>query len=155
AWTLARDLASRGEFALAISSAERAASLLSEAPPALRNFQRELATGRQSFSQLVLELHEALNRADWKQVILTSERVLALAPQHAEARKARARAWKSIEPETMASAPHHEPAAAAPQDTPAQRLLLWVDGVGGFLICLNARITLGQATPDAFVDVPI
>jgi hypothetical protein len=154
-WTLARDLGSRGEFALAISSAERVASLLPEVPNALRNFQRELASARQSFSALVLELHEALNRGDWKQVILTSERVLALAPQHAEARKARSRAWKSIEPETMASAPHREPVAVGPQDLPPQRFLLWLDGVGGFLICLGSRITLGQATPDAFVDVPI
>jgi hypothetical protein len=32
---------------------------------------------------------------------------------------------------------------------------LWIDGVGGYLVCLNNRITLGQATPDAIVDVPI
>ena len=32
---------------------------------------------------------------------------------------------------------------------------LWIDGVGGYLVCLNNRITLGQATPDAAVDVPL
>ncbi len=32
---------------------------------------------------------------------------------------------------------------------------LWIDGVGGYLVCLNTRITLGQATPDAAVDVPL
>jgi hypothetical protein len=33
--------------------------------------------------------------------------------------------------------------------------LLWIDGVGGYLVCLAPRVTLGQGTPDASVDVPI
>ena len=45
--------------------------------------------------------------------------------------------------------------APRPAGEPAQRLLLWVDGVGGFLVCLGSRVTIGQATPDAFVDVPV
>jgi hypothetical protein len=32
---------------------------------------------------------------------------------------------------------------------------LWIDGVGGYLVCLSQRITLGQAAPDATVDVPL
>jgi FHA domain len=36
-----------------------------------------------------------------------------------------------------------------------ERFLLWIDGVGGFLVCLGRRVTLGQATPDAYVDVPL
>jgi len=37
----------------------------------------------------------------------------------------------------------------------AQRFLLWVDAVGGFLVCLRDEILLGQAVPQAGVDVPI
>lgn len=33
--------------------------------------------------------------------------------------------------------------------------LLWIDGVGGFLVCLGNRVTLGQAKPDCKVDIPI
>jgi hypothetical protein len=152
-WTLARDLATRGEFALAQASANRVAKLLPECGP-LQQFQRELGEARRTFSTQLVALHEALNREDWREVILVSERVLALAPQHAEARKARARAWKSIEADTS---PTPRP-AAPPETTEApvqQRFLLWVDGIGGFLVCLGNRVTLGQATPDAFVDVPI
>jgi hypothetical protein len=36
-----------------------------------------------------------------------------------------------------------------------KRLLLWIDGVGGYLLCLSNRITLGQATGEAPVDVPL
>lgn len=35
------------------------------------------------------------------------------------------------------------------------RLLLWVDAVGGFLLCQAAEIRLGQAIPDNAVDVPL
>lgn len=35
------------------------------------------------------------------------------------------------------------------------RFLLWIDGVGGYLVCLAHETVLGQATPDTAVDVPI
>jgi hypothetical protein len=38
---------------------------------------------------------------------------------------------------------------------PATQYLLWVDGVGGFLVCLSHRVTLGQANPEAVVDIPL
>ncbi len=38
---------------------------------------------------------------------------------------------------------------------PANPLVLLIDGVGGFLLCLGQQITLGQAAPDADVDIPI
>jgi hypothetical protein len=74
-----------------------------------------------------------------------------------EARKARARAWRAIEPETISSGPHRdEPLEEKPAKPAAdQRFLLWIDGVGGYLVCLSNRVTLGQATPDAYVDIPL
>jgi len=36
-----------------------------------------------------------------------------------------------------------------------EKFLLWVDGVGGFLICLTPRVVLGHAALDSDVDVPI
>ena len=41
-----------------------------------------------------------------------------------------------------------------PPETPGH-FLLWIDGIGGYLVCLGSRVTLGQATPDAYVDVPL
>jgi hypothetical protein len=34
------------------------------------------------------------------------------------------------------------------------RLLLWIDAVGGFLVCLGNQVRLGQAVLDSAVDVP-
>ena len=70
--------------------------------------------------------------------------------------QARARAWKSQEPETIAELrPSAAESAADDLEAPPKRFLLWVDGVGGFLVCLNARVTFGQAVAEGPVDVPL
>lgn len=38
---------------------------------------------------------------------------------------------------------------------PASQYLLWIDGIGGYLVCLSHRLTLGQANPEADVDIPL
>jgi len=38
---------------------------------------------------------------------------------------------------------------------PPSRFWLWIDGVGGYLVCLGNRLTFGQALPGAPVDVPL
>lgn len=38
---------------------------------------------------------------------------------------------------------------------PSPRCLLWVDAVGGFLVCFADEVVLGQAVPRNDVDVPI
>lgn len=48
-----------------------------------------------------------------------------------------------------AEAESPEPAQAGP------RFLLWVDGVGGYLVCEADEVTLGQPVPHSQVDVPI
>jgi hypothetical protein len=45
--------------------------------------------------------------------------------------------------------------AIAPTPELPGRLLMWIDGVGGFLICLKPRLTLGQAGPEACPDLAI
>lgn len=50
--------------------------------------------------------------------------------------------------------------STSPSELPAtsplpKRFLLWVDGVGGYLVCLAPRVTLGQATADGPVDLPL
>ena len=38
---------------------------------------------------------------------------------------------------------------------PKGRFLLWVDAVGGYLVCLENEILLGRAGPDSIADVPL
>jgi tetratricopeptide (TPR) repeat protein len=156
-WTLAKEHASRGEFAQALQAAGRVRKLLPGRADALEQFITALEHQQQSFSALLVQLHEAAEQRHWQDVVRLSEQVLAIAPQHLEARKARARAWRVLEPQTVASTPRMvEPAEEPPAPpAPEQRFLLWIDGVGGYLVCLGNRVTLGQATPDAYVDIPL
>jgi tetratricopeptide (TPR) repeat protein len=153
-WTSARDLADRGEFPQAVQAAERVGRLLPQAPASLERFQKELEERRKDFGDLLIKLHEAAQQEHWREVIQVAEQVLALAPQHVEARKVRSRAWKAVEPPTVAHVPAKE--ASPPESPPpAPRFLLWIDGIGGYLLCLGNRVSLGQATPDSFVDIPL
>ena len=44
---------------------------------------------------------------------------------------------------------------AAEAAGPRGRFLLWVDGVGGYLVCMDDRIVLGRAGPDSHADIPL
>jgi hypothetical protein len=46
-------------------------------------------------------------------------------------------------------------ATSTASNEPGSRFLLWVDGVGGYLVCESDRVTLGQPVPGSQVDVPI
>ncbi|HEV8062843.1 MAG TPA: FHA domain-containing protein [Gemmataceae bacterium] len=155
AWITAREQAGRGEFAQAKHSCERIARYIHPANPAFVSFSKDLDKRNLTFSGLLVSLHEAALKKQWRDVVRLSEEVLAVAPQHLEARKARARAWRAIEPETVSSPNHSVP---SPVNTPARtspRFLLWIDGVGGFLVCLGNQAAIGQAMPDATVEIPL
>jgi tetratricopeptide (TPR) repeat protein len=160
-WLQARDQAERGEFGAALETYARARRLL-PAPLAeaaqLDSFRHNLEQHQQTIAGLLVRLHEATEAARWREVIEIAERVLTLAPHHAEARRVRGQAWKAVQPATVPM----QPTLAGPVATsavgeggPAPRYLLWIDGIGGYLICLGARLTLGQAVPDCRVDVPL
>lgn len=41
------------------------------------------------------------------------------------------------------------------QRDPGAQYLLWIDGIGGYLVCLSHRVTLGQASLDPVVDIAL
>ena len=47
------------------------------------------------------------------------------------------------------------PLARSGDPGPKGRFLLWVDAVGGYLVCLDDEIVIGRAGPDSAADVPI
>jgi tetratricopeptide (TPR) repeat protein len=152
-WQAARELAGRGEFPRAVETVERVRRLLPGPAAALDRFAAELDEKQRSFGPLLARLHEALDLGRWREVIERAEQVLAAAPNHAEARRARGRAWQVVEPVPTAvgvspEARTVEPVLASP------RFLLWIDGVGGYLICLGNRLTFGQAAQPG-VDLPL
>jgi hypothetical protein len=156
-WVLTQDLADRGEFPLAQQMFERVRRSVTGGIGVDR-FQQDLSDRAQKYAEALPPLHEAVDQRRWRDVLHLAERVLVVAPHHGEARKARARAWKSQEPETVAEqrAGHSLDSTATDEPTgPPKRFLLWIDGVGGFLICLGARVSFGQATAEGSIDVPL
>jgi len=156
-WLQARDQAARGEHARALELVERVRRLLPGTAEPLNRFRAELQANHDRFAGLVKQLHEASEAARWRDVLELADQVMAIAPQHPEARRARGMAWKSVEPVTVVT-PSSVPLPPAKEDERAeasQRFLLWIDGVGGYLVCLANRVTVGQATPDGYVDVPL
>ncbi len=53
-----------------------------------------------------------------------------------------------------ADTPQDDPQASQPA-TIGNQFLLWVDAVGGFMVCRGTEVTIGQATPRNKVDIPI
>ena len=120
----------------------------------LEAYCRLVKEREQALPGVLVQLHGAARERRWQDVLGTAEQVLALAPNHSEARKLRGQAWKSVEPVTEVSPPARIEALPAPGKA-ADQYLLWIDGVGGFLVCLGNKVTFGQATPEARVDIPI
>jgi len=160
-WLLAREQAGRGDFGQALAGTERVRRLLPGSTEALDRFRTELESKRAPFADLVGQLHQATEAGRWREVLELADKALVIAPQHPEARRARAVAWKAVEPATVALAP--PPPVIMPvaqREKPrsgemSPRFVLWIDGVGGFLVCLGNKVTIGQATPDGYVDVPL
>ncbi|MBI1900410.1 MAG: hypothetical protein HYS13_04750 [Planctomycetia bacterium] len=173
----ALNLAHEGRF----NQADRALEAAQQLSPKLSRLG-ELRKRYQQSDKLVRSarqlLHDALSCENWPDALNLAEQVLAVAPADPIAREARRRAWAAV-----GAAPHGRQATngsvvplevsmSAPSScvaTPAgpdghgdlgparksPRFLLWVDGVGGYLVCEGEEIVIGQPVNDCRVDLPI
>jgi hypothetical protein len=168
-------LGRQGLFSQAESELAAAAVLR----PTLSGF---LETGRKACRvkagecrQHVEQLHAALLASDWSRALTEAEALIELCPEHATALAARRKAWAAVgmsqigaRPAPAAAARPHfaakrmhdaspSPNAEDPSEIapPGPRFLLWIDGVGGYLVCTGSEVTLGQPVPGSQVDVPI
>ena len=142
-----------------------------------------LDTGAANCQRLSAEMHAALLAENWSSVLSAADALLAIAPQHTAAAQARRRAWKAVgmdvtclytgrvprgpialaagnaalhrsRPSTRRASRSSEVDTVAGNEKP-QRALLWIDAVGGFLVCLDDCIAIGQPSPGEQVAVPI
>ncbi len=180
----AEQRAAKGDVAAAIDSFDRALHLLPAEGSAEVNarVQSRLSQLRESAArqhELDARLHAALKAGDWTEVLSAADALLELAPQHTAARQARRKAWQAVGMEvTQAHRPSppgraptplaqwrparstHASCRSAKVDTVTerergQRLVAWIDAVGGFLVCLGDEIVLGQPSEGGDADVPI
>jgi hypothetical protein len=103
----------------------------------VESLQRALRLGRWSEVQAVVEQLRggaASDRSDWRNRLLPflGRRGANVSDQ------AKPRGRQAAE---------RKPAAGS--DSPTGRFILWVDSVGGFLVCMADRVTLGQSLPSS------
>lgn len=132
--------------------------------------------------QFATQLHDAMSREAWNTVLSLAEALLELAPEHRSARRARRLAWKAVGLDASGARRQSPPKAlfaggrrgdrlnlqttrngvcSAQMDTktterpPGKRHVAWIDGVGGYLICLDDEVMIGQPSAPPSVDIPI
>src|SRR3954452_19036586 len=133
--------------------------------------------------RLTSEMHAALTTENWSTVLSAADALLAIAPQHSAAAQARRRAWKAVGMDVTcmySGRLPRGPVALAVDKAPVRhgrlstrptsrssevdtvagsekpnRALLWVDAVGGFLVCLDESIVIGQPSPSESIALPI
>jgi hypothetical protein len=157
AWIIAEELAAKGELAQALAKIE---AVTWRPFRALADWHAKLTEQNRTYHDQLGQLQVAMEQRHWREVIALADALLVIAPKHNDVRRARTRAWKELEPPTQSYPAPAKDQAPAPQaqlvkEEAPRRLLLWIDGVGGYLVCLSPRVSVGQATAEAFVDVPI
>lgn len=162
-WQTAIDQADRGEFTQARVALDRVRPKLNNRTAGLDRYEEQVNQREDRFKQAWRNLQDATSNGDWRDMLPHADAVLAVAPRHKEAQQARNRAWQMLQPDAVKPTPKLSdtlPVATPilPDDMPLplpKRFFLWIDGVGAYLVCLANRISIGQATGDGPVDVPL
>jgi hypothetical protein len=163
-WVRAQRAARFGEFTRAIEFLEVAANQLG----VHERVNQKLKAARRDHEQatgLRSQLQGALASQNWLQVLQTADAFLEIAPDCREVKQTRDEALRRLGVR-VTSATNTAPLGLLDDTPPVRgaietkngarnRFILWVDGVGGFLICQGNVVTLGQANPGCTVDVPI
>ena len=163
-WQSAIDHADKGDFAQSRPALDRARPRLASRTEGLDRYEEQVNQREDRFRAAWPQLQEAAATADWREIMRLADEVLAAAPRHREAQQARNRAWQVLQPEAIKPTPRlsetvslSRPAAGPPPEPspPPKRFFLWIDGVGAYLVCLASRVSIGQATGEGPVDVPL
>lgn len=168
----ARTLCRRGKFSEAESQFASAAALRPDL--AILEERRAACQERLVKSRdLTEQMHRALVSFDWSRTLAVADELLEMSPEFRPALDARKRAWAEVGAkgdETHyisrpaprrglgASAVESQSSGVGIADEPekaSDRFLLWVDAVGGYLVCLGTEIVIGQAIPGNKVDLPL
>ena len=163
----ARNLALRGRFGDALAQVDACERLQPELP-VIAAFRDQMRDQAEACRQTTEGLQTALEAENWTEVLAVADRLLEQVPESQLAQDARRRARHGMGRGT----PEWKPLTAASTSQPTgdvmlaeararrvlkddERFALWIDGVGGYLVCLGDEVTIGQASPGNAVDVPV
>ncbi len=120
--------------------------------------QRACEHRRGQLESLTRQLESALLAEDWAAVDRYCSEILLVAPNYQIAIDARRR-MEEKRRLALNSAPHESAPAIKPRDADdsecRERFMLWIDSVGGFLVCPGPVADVGCAVPQTHVDIPV
>lgn len=167
-WALAEDYAQRGDFPQAKQAVENCRQKLGKVPAGLEKFERELDRREDRFRESFSKLQESANQLNAREVLKHADDALAVAPMHRDVQTLRSRAWTAVQPETPTYRSDPTSSEGSPLFSsasnafpleplaPVKRFYLWIDGIGGFLVCMGQQVTIGQASLESGpVDIPL
>ena len=163
AWSCALKSIASGDFSSAARELESAAKLIGDCA-ALFEKRKRFEEDRVRALALRGRIQNALVAKDWPNVLKAADGFLELASECREIRQSRDEAMRRlgvhVGTETLHCAPCEERAspirgAADVRNGQRGRLILWVDGAGGYLVCLGSTVLVGQANPGTTVDIPV
>lgn len=167
---LAQRLARRGRFTEAEQELAVAVQL-SGGLRILNAWTTEFNANAGQLRELSAKLHQALSSGNWQSVLEHADAILEIAPDDRPARDARAKAWEAVgmrlaetippggdrnrvvggaSGENMSDSDH-----GLSQSQSGASFVLWVDAVGGYLVCLGDEVTLGQPGAGQRPDVAL
>jgi len=159
----AENLSRRGRFADADAQLSAAAAVRPDLQ--LLSDRREQCRARLArHRELTEQLHRSISDSQWSEALSLADELLEIAPESRLARDARRRAWEQVGTKFAdtyngrMTLPWQRSSTHSSEPLPVEsgpRFVLWVDGVGGYLVCLADEIVIGQATDGNSVDVPI
>lgn len=160
----AAKLRERAQFGEAIEQLQAATAIRPDLPQ-LEELLKKTRDFAEQARQLQEQLHVALAGQDWTNTLALAEQLLQVSPHCRLARNARRQAWAEVGGQVgdsrvlCATQPWasvgFRPPAEGDESPRGPRFLLWVDAVGGYLVCLGDEIVIGQAHPGNQVDVPL
>jgi hypothetical protein len=152
----AANLVTRGRFAEAESQLEIALRLRPDFVE-LEQGHSDCRERAKKFATLTEQLHHAMTQESWSDVVAIADQLLQLAPESTLAKDARKKAWAKVGAKFVDSrrGPGNRTIENELGEVNGDRFLLWVDGVGGYLVSLASEVVLGQAAPGNHVDIPI
>ncbi len=169
----ARHLAEHGRFSEAAKQAVAANAIHPKFDFATRWAQQYQEQGER-FRGLTEALHRAVAQQQWSEAVSLADQALELAPNSQLARDVRRQAWAKVGTPFIDSprgrtlrgqdaahvsidgnAAEGTAGVAVSEPAAGSRFLLWIDGVGGYLVCMADEVVVGQATPGSSVAIPI
>lgn len=97
-WVLAAELADRGEFLRAADDLDKLRPKLPCPPTGFDRFRVEVEARHARFRSAVGQLYDAAEARLWREALAAADAVLAVAPEHREAKAVRGKAWLAAAP---------------------------------------------------------